>query len=229
MNNKTELVFILDMSGSMEHLTDDTIGGFNSILKEQAAKEGEVMVTTYLFNNSSHMIHDRLPIANVAPMTKNEYQASGCTALVDALGCAIHHIAGIHRYARKEDVPEHTVFVITTDGMENASHRYTSDEVKQMIRHEKEKYGWEFIFLAANIDAVESAADYGIDAEMAVNYVPDAGGTQMAYAKVTYRETAAGVDPLPLSLSLRVACGEDSPRCSRRDPCSAGPRDTCCM
>ena len=182
MNNKTELVFILDMSGSMEHLTDDTIGGFNSILKEQAAKEGEVMVTTYLFNNSSHMIHDRLPIANVAPMTKNEYQASGCTALVDALGYAIHHIAGIHRYARKEDVPEHTVFVITTDGMENASHRYTSDEVKQMIRHEKEKYGWEFIFLAANIDAVESAADYGIDAEMAVNYVPDAGGTQMAYA-----------------------------------------------
>ena len=128
------------------------------------------------------MIHDRLAIANVAPMTKNEYRASGCTALVDALGDAIHHIAGIHHYARKEDVPEHTVFVITTDGMENASHRYTADEVKRMIRHEKEKYGWEFIFLAANIDAVESAASYGIDAEMAVDYVPDAGGTQMAYA-----------------------------------------------
>ena len=165
MNNKTELVFILDMSGSMEHLTDDTIGGFNSILKEQAAKEGEAMVTTYLFNNSSRMIHDRLAIASVAPMTKNEYRASGCTALVDALGDAIHHIVGIHRYARAEDVPEHTVFVITTDGMENASHRYTADEVKRMIRHEKEKYGWEFIFLAANIDAVESAASYGIDAD----------------------------------------------------------------
>lgn len=162
MNNKTELVFILDMSGSMEHLTDDTIGGFNSILKEQAAKEGEAMVTTYLFNNSNRMIHDRLAIANVAPMTKNEYRASGCTALVDALGDAIHHIAGIHHYARKEDVPEHTVFVITTDGMENASHRYTADEVKRMIRHEKEKYGWEFIFLAANIDAVESAATMGL-------------------------------------------------------------------
>lgn len=182
MNNKTELVFILDMSGSMEHLTDDTIGGFNSILKEQSGKEGEVMVTTYLFNNSSRMIHDRAPIAEVKPMTRNEYRASGCTALVDALGEAIHHIVGIHRYARKEDVPEHTVFVITTDGMENASHRYSADEVKQMIQHEKEKYGWEFIFLAANIDAVQSAARYGIDAEMAVDYVPDAGGTQMAYA-----------------------------------------------
>ena len=182
MNNKTELVFILDMSGSMEHLTDDTIGGFNSILKEQSGKEGEVMVTTYLFNNSSRMIHDRAPIAEVKPMTRNEYRASGCTALVDALGEAIHHIDGIHRYARKEDVPEHTVFVITTDGMENASHRYSANEVKQMIQHEKEKYGWEFIFLAANIDAVQSAARYGIDAEMAVDYVPDAGGTQMAYA-----------------------------------------------
>ncbi len=182
MNNKTELVFILDMSGSMEHLTDDTIGGFNSILKEQSGKEGEVMVTTYLFNNSSRMIHDRTPIAKVVPMTRNEYRASGCMALVDALGEAIHHIVGIHRYARKEDVPEHTVFVITTDGMENASHRYSADEVKRMIQHEKEKYGWEFIFLAANIDAVQSAADYGIDAEMAVDYVPDACGTQMAYA-----------------------------------------------
>ncbi len=182
MNNKTELVFILDMSGSMEQLSADTIGGFNSILKEQSAREGEVMVTTYLFNNSSRMIHDRLPVTDVPPMTKNEYRASGCTALVDALGDAIHHIAGIHRYARKEDVPEHTVFVITTDGMENASHHYKADEAKRMIQHEKEKYGWEFIFLAANIDAVESATTYGIDAEMAVDYVPDAGGTQMAYA-----------------------------------------------
>ena len=182
MSNKTELVFILDMSGSMEHLTDDTIGGFNSIVREQAAKDGEVLITTYLFNNSSRMIHDRISISEIQPMTRNEYRACGCTALVDALGEAIHHIAGIHRYARKEDVPEHTVFMITTDGMENASHIYTADEVKRMIRHEKEKYGWEFVFLAANIDAVQSAANYGIDAETAVNYVSDVGGTQMAFA-----------------------------------------------
>ena len=168
--SKTELVFILDMSGSMEHLTDDTIGGFNSVLKEQAVKDGEALVTTYLFNNDSFMLHDRLPIGEVAPMTRDDYRAGGCTALVDALGEAIHHITGIHRYARKEDVPEHTIFVITTDGMENASHRYSAEQVKQMIRHEQEKYGWEFIFLAANIDAVETAKSYGIDAKTAVNY-----------------------------------------------------------
>ncbi len=182
--SKTELVFILDMSGSMEHLTDDTIGGFNSVLKEQAVKDGEALVTTYLFNNSSHMLHDRLPIGEVASMTRDDYRAGGCTALVDALGEAIHHITGIHRYARKEDVPEHTIFVITTDGMENASHRYSAGQVKQMIRHEQEKYGWEFIFLAANIDAVETAKSYGIDAKTAVNYMPDVCGTTMAFEAI---------------------------------------------
>ncbi|MBQ9249126.1 MAG: VWA domain-containing protein [Oscillospiraceae bacterium] len=183
--NKTELVFILDMSGSMAHLTDDTIGGFNSVLKEQAAKDGEALVTTYLFNNDSRMLHDRLPIDQVRPMTNADYQAGGCTALVDALGEAIHHIVGIHRYARKEDVPEHTIFIITTDGMENASHRYSAEQVKQMIRHEQEKYGWEFIFLAANIDAVETAKSYGIDADHAVDYLPDAGGTDQVYAAMS--------------------------------------------
>jgi len=182
--SKTELVFILDMSGSMEHLTDDTIGGFNSVLKEQAVKDGEALVTTYLFNNDSFMLHDRLPIGEVAPMTRDDYRAGGCTALVDALGEAIHHITGIHRYARKEDVPEHTIFVITTDGMENASHRYSAGQVKQMIRHEQEKYGWEFIFLAANIDAVETAKSYGIDAKTAVNYMPDVCGTTMAFEAI---------------------------------------------
>ena len=180
----TELVFILDMSGSMSPLTDDTIGGFNSILKEQAEEKGEVLVTTYLFNHASRMIHDRLPIEKVAPMTAKDYRASGCTALVDALGDAIHHIVGIHRYAREEDIPEHTLFVITTDGMENASHRYFSDEVKQMIRHEQEKYGWEFVFLAANIDAVETAAGYGIGVESAVNYMHDVRGTELVYESV---------------------------------------------
>ena len=182
--NKTELVFILDMSGSMEHLTDDTIGGFNSVLKEQADKEGEVLVTTYLFNNDSRMLHDRVPIEQVRPMTREDYRAGGCTALMDALGEAIHHIVGIHRYARKEDIPEHTVFVITTDGLENASHRYSAEQVKKMIRHEQKKYGWEFVFLAANIDAVETAKHYGIGAETAVDYMPDVCGTTMAYEAI---------------------------------------------
>ena len=179
--NRTELVFILDMSGSMAHLTDDTVGGFNSILKEQSGKEGEVLVTTYLFNNDSRMIHDRMPIREVPPMTEKDYRAGGCTALLDAVGGAIHHIVGIHRYARKEDIPDHTVFVITTDGMENASHRYSADRVREMIRHETEKYGWEFLFLAANIDAVETAGSLGIDAAHAVDYVPDAVGSAVCY------------------------------------------------
>ena len=178
---RTELVFILDMSGSMEGLTDDTIGGFNSILKEQAGKEGEVLVTSYVFNNTARMIHDRLPIGSVKPMTRDDYRASGCTALLDAIGDAIHHIVGIHRYARKEDLPEQTLFVITTDGMENASHRYSAERVKEMIRHEKEKYGWEFLFLAANIDAAETARTYGIDADHAVDYIPDGCGTSVVY------------------------------------------------
>jgi uncharacterized protein YegL len=179
--SKTELVFILDMSGSMEHLTDDTIGGFNSMLAEQREKDGEALVTTYLFNNSSRMLHDRVPIGEVAPMTRADYRASGCTALLDALGEAIGHIVHIHRYARPEDVPAHTVFVITTDGMENASCRYSAEEVRARIRHETEKYGWEFLFLAANIDAVETARRYGIDADHAVDVMPDACGTAIAY------------------------------------------------
>ena len=180
-NNLTELVFILDMSGSMEHLTMDTIGGFNSILKEQAEKEGEVLVTTYLFNNDSRMLHDRAPIRSVAPMTEKDYRAAGCTALIDTIGGAIRHIASVHRYARPEDVPGHTVFVITTDGMENASHHFTAEEVRKMVTHEQEKYGWEFIFLAANIDAAETASHFGVDASRAVNYMPDAHGTNLMY------------------------------------------------
>lgn len=180
----TELVFILDMSGSMAGLTDDTIGGFNSILKEQAGKDGDVLVTTYLFNNDSRMIHDRLPIARVPQMTERDYCASGCTALLDAMGDAIRHIAGIHRYARAEDVPDHTMFVITTDGMENASHRYTATQVKTMVEHEQEKYGWEFLFLAANIDAVETAERIGVSPDRAVNYMSDTIGTQVMYEAV---------------------------------------------
>ena len=182
--NLTELVFILDMSGSMEALTADTVGGFNSVLKEQAAKDGEVLVTTYLFNNDSKMIHDRVPVREVAPMTERDYRASGCTALIDTIGRAIRHIAGIHRYARPEDVPAHTIFIITTDGLENASHRFHADEVRRMVRHEQEKYGWEFVFLAANIDAVETAQHYGVDASRAVNYKADARGSRVLYETV---------------------------------------------
>ena len=181
----TELVFILDMSGSMAHLTDDTVGGFNSVLKEHNDGKGEVLVTTYLFNNESKMIHDRLPIAEVPPMTCKDYSARGCTALLDALGQAIEHIVGIHRYARDEDIPEHTIFVITTDGMENASHKFSADHIKAKIKHEQEKYGWEFIFLAANIDAVETAEAYGMDRSRAVNYLADGEGTQEVYASVS--------------------------------------------
>ena len=180
----TELVFILDMSGSMAHLTDDTIGGFNSVLKEHNDGRGEVLVTTYLFNNDSKMIHDRLPIASVPPMTEKDYSARGCTALLDAIGGAINHIIGIHRYIREEDIPEHTIFVITTDGMENASHKYSADHIRDKIRHEQDKYGWEFLFLAANIDAIETAEAYGIDKSRAVNYHADREGTEQVYEAV---------------------------------------------
>ncbi len=183
-NDVTELVFILDSSGSMEHMTDDTIGGFNSVLKEQAEKEGEVLVTTILFSNDSRTIHDRLPIKEVPALTRRDYRASGCTALMDAVGDAIRHIVDIHRYARPEDVPGKTLFVITTDGMENASHRYSSEQVKRMVKHEEEKYGWEFIFLAANIDAVETAERLGVDRKHAVDYLCDRRGTAAMYATV---------------------------------------------
>ena len=184
--NLTELVFILDMSGSMSPLTDDTIGGFNSVIREHNDGKGEVLVTTYVFNNESKMIHDRVCIADVAPMTENDYSARGCTALLDAIGEAIEHIVCIHRYARKEDIPEHTIFVITTDGMENASHKFSADRIRNKIRHEQEKYGWEFLFLAANIDAVETAEAYGIDRSRAVNYHADQEGTGHVYEAVNY-------------------------------------------
>ena len=139
--NLTELVFILDKSGSMAGLEADTIGGFNSMIERQKKEDGEALVSTVLFSNESRVIHDRVDIREIRPLTEKEYYVDGCTALIDAIGQAIHHIGNVHKYARKEDVPEHTVFVITTDGMENASHRYTSDEVKAMVEKEKARYG----------------------------------------------------------------------------------------
>jgi len=179
--NLTEVVFILDMSGSMCTLTDDTIGGFNSLLAKQKDEEGEALVSTVLFNNSTIVLHDRVEISRVQPITRREYCPNGCTALLDALGGAIHHIGNVHKYARREDVPEKTLFVITTDGMENASHRYSADRVRQMIKRQQEKYGWEFLFLGANIDALETAERYGIDPSHAAQFHNDTQGVELNY------------------------------------------------
>lgn len=179
--NLTEIVFILDRSGSMSGLEADTIGGFNSMIEKQKQETGEALISTVLFDNFSEVIHDRVPVGRVEPMTDKEYYVRGCTALLDAIGGAIHHIGNVHKYAREEDVPEHTLFVITTDGMENASRRYDSETVKKMIERQKAKYGWEFLFLGANIDAVETASRFGIGADRAVNYHSDHQGTQLNY------------------------------------------------
>jgi uncharacterized protein YegL len=183
-NNKTELVFILDRSGSMSGLERDTIGGFNSMIEKQKKQYGECFVSTVLFDDVSEVLHDRIKLEDVPKMTENDYTVRGCTALIDAIGGAIHHIGNIHKYARAEDVPDNTLFVITTDGQENASRRYTSDQVKKMIKRQKEKYGWEFLFIGANIDAVSTASRYGISSDRAVNYNADSEGTQIVYEAV---------------------------------------------
>ena len=183
-NNITELGFILDRSGSMAGLEQDTIGGFNAMIEKQKKEDGECYISTVLFDNVSEVLHDRVRLSDIKPMTDREYTVRGCTALIDALGGAIHHIGNIHKYARPEDVPEHTMFIITTDGMENASQRYSSDEVKRMIERQKKRYGWEFLFIGANIDAVETARRYGISEDRAVNYNADAKGTGILYESV---------------------------------------------
>ena len=180
-NNVTELVFILDRSGSMAGFEADTIGGFNATIEKQKKQDGKVYVSTVLFDNESEVVHDRVDINDIKPMAEKEYQVGGCTALLDAIGGAIHHIGNIHKYARPEDVPEHTVFVITTDGMENASHRSSSPEIKSKIKRQTEKYGWEFIFLAANIDAVETAKSIGIRRERAANWLHTKEGVGRSY------------------------------------------------
>lgn len=180
-NNLTEIVFILDRSGSMSGLESDTIGGFNSMLEKQKQEVGEVLVSTVLFDHESVVLHDRVPIGKVEPMTAQQYFTRGSTALVDALGGAIHHIGNVHKYAREEDRPGKTLFIITTDGYENASRLYTAERVREMVKRQQEKYGWEFLFLGANIDAVETAKEYGIGADHSVNYRCDAVGTALNY------------------------------------------------
>ncbi len=182
--NLTEMVFILDKSGSMAGMEADTIGGFNAMIERQRKEEGEALVSTVLFSEGTRVLYDRADIRRIEPMTEKQYAVGGGTALIDALGGAIHHIGNVHKYAREEDRPEHTIFIITTDGMENASRLYTSDEVKKMVRRQKEKYGWEFLFLGANIDAVETAGRYGIGADRAVRYHNDGRGVEINFASV---------------------------------------------
>ena len=181
----TEIVFILDRSGSMAGLEKDTIGGFNAMLEKQRHGEGQALISTVLFSGESAVIHDRVDARDVPPLTEKDYFVCGCTALLDAIGGAIHHIGNVHKYARAEDRPERTLFVITTDGMENASRRYNAHRVREMIQRQKARYGWEFLFLGANIDAVDTAARLGIDADRAANFHCDARGTQLNYAAVS--------------------------------------------
>lgn len=188
--NLTELVFILDRSGSMCGLETDTIGGFNAMIEKQKKEEGEALISTILFDNFSEVLHDRVDLGEIKPMTEKDYTVRGCTALLDAMGGAIHHIGNIHKYARDEDVPEHTLFVITTDGLENASHRYSIEKVKKMIERQQEKYSWEFLFLGANMDAVETAGSFGIKEDRAVTYHCDSEGTKLNYEAVSDAITA---------------------------------------
>ena len=183
-NNITELVFILDRSGSMSGLESDTVGGFNTMIEKQKKQNAPCYVSTVLFNHTSEVLYDRVKLGEVQKMTEEDFFVGGSTALMDVIGGAIHHIGNIHKYIRPEDVPANTMFVIMTDGMENASRRYSSEQVKQMIERQKKRYGWEFLFIGANIDAVETAARYGIDADRAVNYHADKEGTRVVYQSV---------------------------------------------
>ncbi len=183
--NFTEIVFILDRSGSMSGLEKDTIGGYNSFLMRQKKEEGTAVVSTVLFDDSCEVLHDRIPLDQVPEITDREYYARGCTALLDAIGGAIHHIGNVHKYAREEDRPEKTIVVITTDGMENASRQYTYDRIRRMVERQKEKYGWEFLFLGANMDAIAEAGRFGIDADRSVSYISDHIGTMKNYAAIS--------------------------------------------
>ncbi|MBQ5318477.1 MAG: VWA domain-containing protein [Oscillospiraceae bacterium] len=208
--NFTEIVFILDESGSMANLKSDTIGGFNSLIEKQRDEEGEAVVSTVLFNNNSRVIHDRVPLDKIEKMTGKDYCPNGCTALLDAVGDAVKHIGNVHKYARAEDVPEHTLFVITTDGMENASRRYSAGAVKKLISRQQEKYGWEFVFLGANIDAAETAESIGISRETAVDYHCDVMGSEVQYDTMCAAVTSVRKGKkLSSSLGWRKAADED--------------------
>ena len=207
--NLTEIVFILDRSGSMAGLEDDTIGGFNAMIEKQKREPGEAYVSTVLFDNECVVVHDRVDIQKIEPMTRKEYYVRGCTALLDAVGKAIHHIGNVHKYARPEDRPEKTLFVITTDGMENASHQYSYDRVKMMIERNTDKYGWEFLFLGANIDAAKEATRFGIRADRAANYHADSEGTGVIYETVSEAICHVRKCATPLAADWKQRVDED--------------------
>ncbi len=201
--NLTELVFILDKSGSMSGLESDTIGGFNSMLEKQRGVDGDCRITTALFDNNYTLLHDRIDIRAVSPMTNKEYFVGGSTALLDAIGRTIHKLVSVQRNTAEDYRADKVMFVIITDGEENSSREYSADKIKAMIEHEKERYGWEFIFLGANMDAVKTAGRFGINADRAVDYVPDERGTQlnfeaMAETVACFRATGA-VPPAPMA------------------------------
>lgn len=215
----TEVVFILDRSGSMSGLEADTIGGFNSMLKRQRDGKGQVYVSTVLFDDKVEVLHNRVDIAKVEPMNENQYYVRGCTALLDAIGDAIHHIGNVHKYAREEDRPEKTLFIITTDGQENSSRRYSYDKVKSMVERQKERFGWEFIFMGANIDAIAEAGRFGISPDRAVNYECDSKGTEISYRAMSDMVTMARCADACEDIDFGVALGtihEDFKKRSKR-------------
>ena len=184
-NNLTELVFILDKSGSMAGLEADTIGGFNVMLKKQQKADGDAFVTTVLFNHDYELLHDRIHVKGISAMTEKDYEVGGTTALLDAIGFTIQKIKNVQKRTSESERAKEVLFVITTDGMENASNEFTAEKIKKMIHDQKEKYDWQFIFLGANIDAVTTAAQFGIEEDFAVDYHADDIGTQLNYEAVS--------------------------------------------
>ena len=207
--NKTDLVLILDRSGSMHGLERDTIGGYNSMLDKQRDGEGTVRVTTVLFDTDYEMLHNRQDIRTVEPMTDRQYQVRGCTALLDAIGRTIYRMVRAQRHSRPEDRADKVLFVIITDGMENSSHRYTMQQIRRMIEREKNEFGWEFLFLGANIDAIATASQFGIDADRAVNYHADSRGTALNYEAVSKAITHIRCNAAPMSAAWKVEIDED--------------------
>lgn len=207
--SKTDLVLILDRSGSMHGLERDTIGGYNSMLDKQRDGEGTVRVTTVLFDTDYEMLHNRQDIRTVEPMTDRQYQVRGCTALLDAIGRTIDRMVRAQRYSRPEDRADKVLFVIITDGMENSSHRYTMQQIRRMIEREKNEFGWEFLFLGANIDAIATASQFGIDADRAVNYHADSRGTALNYEAVSKAITHIRCSMEPMSAAWKAEIDED--------------------
>ena len=218
-NGITEMVFILVRSGSMLGLEKDTIGGFNSMIHKQKREGGDAYVSTILFDDVQEVVHDRVKLSDVKRMTGKTYWVRGNTALLDAVGEAIHHTVNVHRHSDPKDIPMHTIFVIITDGYENASRKYSYDDMKRMIEHEKEKYGWEFLFIGANIDAVQAASNIGISASRAVNYVADSEGTERVYEGVAEAMCSMSLadEDYELEGSWRERIDEDYRRRGRRN------------